>query len=70
MKDEKVCKGCKYKMPERYCYTDLRSACDYAERTGQSRLKIEMENGGYRTDSCPCYEKGQRSRGKKMGIAI
>ena len=57
-------------MPERYCYTDLRNACDYAETTGHSRLKVEIKNGGYRKDSCPCYEKGNRGRGKKVDITI
>ena len=70
MKKRSVCKGCKYLIPDDYTYTDLRNACDYAERTGNSRLIIENENGGYSKDSCPCYEKGRRRRGKKMGIKV
>lgn len=68
VKDKSVCKGCKYVIPQNYTFNDLRGACDYAEMTGQSRLKIELENGGFRTDYCPCYKKGERERRKVYPI--
>jgi len=70
VKKKSVCNGCKYLIPSNYTYSELQNACDYAEMTGKSRLMIEMENGGYRKDSCPCYEKGNRGRGKKVNITI
>jgi len=66
VKDKGVCDGCKYLIPSNYGYTELQSACDYAEMTGKSRLVIELKNGGYRSDSCPCYDKGKRGRGRKV----
>ena len=68
VKKKSVCKGCKYLIPDNYTYTELRNCCDYAEMTGKSRVKIEMENGGYSKDSCPCYEKGKRGRGRTMSV--
>lgn len=67
VKEKCVCDGCRYKMPSKYGYSELQNACDYAEMTGRSRLKIEMENGGYSNDSCPCYEKGKRGRRRENG---
>jgi hypothetical protein len=64
VKDKRVCEGCTYAMPRSLGICDLRGACDYAEMTGHSRLKVELENGGFRTDYCPCYEKGERRRRK------
>lgn len=63
MKNKGVCKGCKY-FKEHDNILALRNICEYAEKTGCSRLKIEQENGGYRKDSCVCYDAGKhRSRG-------
>lgn len=59
VKQKGVCDGCKYLMPISY---GLSNACNYVEMTGKSRLKIEMDNGGYSNDSCPCYEKKGRER--------
>lgn len=68
VKEDHVCKGCMYAIPQNFTDCDLRGTCDYARMTGHSRLKIEMENGGYRTDSCPCYEKGKWRRRKVQPI--
>lgn len=56
MKDKKVCTGCMYKLG-RTTSSLLQGTCGYITKTGRSRLKIERENGGYKTDSCICYKK-------------
>lgn len=61
MKNPGVCKGCKHYVSRQWT-TDLKRYCNYLEHTGQSRLVIERENGGYKTDSCICYEAGKRKR--------
>lgn len=63
MKNPKVCKGCKYRM--RAQSGEFKNVCNYIEITGRSRLVVERENGGYKTDSCICYEAGTRKRGGK-----
>lgn len=57
-KNPEVCKGCKYfqKRSETMATNNL---CTYIDQTGHSRLKVEYDNGGYKTDSCVCYEKKQ-----------
>lgn len=60
MKKPSVCKGCKYRMGRQN--SDLKDVCNYIEITGRSRLVIERENGGYKTDSCICYEAGEKKR--------
>lgn len=52
IKPENVCKGCKYGKKFRE-YT----ICNYSEMEGHSRLLVEQNNGGYRTDTCICYKK-------------
>lgn len=59
-----VCKGCTYSI-ERDTSTTVRNTCGYMAKTGHSRLKVELENGGYKQDSCVCYEKKQARRGRK-----
>lgn len=56
MKNKAVCIGCKYRMVGT-TYCELKGACSYMEKTGHSRLKIERDNGGYKKDSCICYER-------------
>lgn len=69
MKQPNVCKGCKH-LINRKNATDLKRFCDYMENTGKSRLVIEMQNGGYKTDSCICYEEGIAKRRKRKSIEI
>lgn len=59
VKNKSVCKGCKYYI-EKHTYCDLNGSCDYESQTGRSRLRIELDNGGYRTDACVCYVAGKR----------
>ena len=47
MKNPGVCKGCKHYVTRQWS-TDLKRFCNYIEHTGQSRLVIERENGGYK----------------------
>lgn len=61
MKDPEVCKGCKYRI-SKSASASLEGACNYADVNQKSRLIIEMQNGGYKTDSCICKEKGKRRR--------
>ena len=63
VKKASVCKGCKY-LINHHTYSSFNNTCDYMTQTGQSRLKIEMKNGGFKTDSCVCYEKKQ-GRGRR-----
>ena len=51
-KKQGVCDGCKYLFKK--AGADL---CYYMELEGHSRLKVEYDNGGYKEDSCICYEK-------------
>lgn len=69
MKDPNVCKGCKH-LTIRKSASDLKRCCDYMEHTGRSRLVIERENGGYKTDSCICYEAGSAKRRGRKSIKI
>lgn len=64
VKNKSVCEGCKYHI-EKCSFIDLNGSCDFENQTGRSRLKIEIENGGYRTDACVCYVAGDR-RGRKV----
>lgn len=59
MKNKGVCKGCKYHTTAR---RESDNRCDYLAMTGRSRLLVEERNGGYKEDSCVCYEsrKGKR----------
>lgn len=66
MKKKSVCKGCEY-YKEHASYTNLRGICDYIEVTGHSRLVVERQNGGYRTDTCLCWKKKERKRRAKNG---
>lgn len=59
MKKKSVCKGCEY-YKERHAYPDLIRSCSYMDQTGSSRLKVELDNGGYQTDSCICYKERKR----------
>lgn len=47
-----VCRGCVY-----YKNHVNSKMCDYLSMEGHSRLIVERENGGYKTDSCICYKK-------------
>jgi hypothetical protein len=61
MKDKGVCDGCKYRVTIA-ANVFLKNTCDYSGVTGKSRLVKEIENGGYKTDSCICYDKGVKTR--------
>ena len=65
MKKNGVCKGCKHRVTKSWCAAAFNNTCNYLENTGKSRLVIERENGGYKTDSCICYEAGPRMRRRK-----
>lgn len=69
IKDKSVCKGCKYHITKSHCpmYNDT---CDYLTQTGQSRIVIEMANGGVKSDSCVCYEKGPYVENGKRPLQI
>lgn len=58
MKNEEVCIGCKYHVIKGEFFV-FNNTCDYCSETGRSRLKKEQEAGGYRKDSCVCYEEGE-----------
>lgn len=60
-----VCKGCKYYI-EKSTTISVRGICGYMDATGSSRLKVELESGGYKSDSCVCYEKKQGRRKKSI----
>lgn len=60
-KNKKVCEGCKYLMKSDGLVS-LNNTCNYMSITGKSRLQMEEKNGGYKSDSCCCYEKGRRVR--------
>ena len=60
VKKQSVCKGCRYYIDK----SPAKGQCGYMEATKQSRLKVELENGGYKEDSCVCYEKKQ-GKGRK-----
>lgn len=55
-KDSSVCVGCKYRMSDKST-PYLSGTCNYLEVNNRSRLMIEKANGGYKTDSCICYER-------------
>lgn len=59
VKNKNVCEGCKYHI-EKCSFIDLNGSCDFENQTGRSRLKIELDNGGYRTDACICRVEGNR----------
>lgn len=63
MKNAGVCNGCKYHIT-RTTYHDLKGGCNYMNVTGHSRLVVEEKNGGYKDDSCICYEVKTRRRRK------
>ena len=60
MKEKGVCNGCKYHLAK---FENLKDLCNYCEMTGRSRLVIERENGGYKKESCICYEAARRRGG-------
>jgi hypothetical protein len=64
MKNKGVCKGCKY-YQKKSSMPIFNNTCDYMGQTGRSRLKIELDNGGVKKDSCICYEAGKRTRRAK-----
>lgn len=67
-KNPEVCKGCRYHQ-KRSDTMSINNICRYMDVTGQSRLKVEYENGGYKEDSCVCYEKktgNERRRKSKI----
>ena len=57
-KNPEVCKGCRYHQ-KRSDTMSINNLCRYMDVTGQSRLKVEYDNGGYKEDSCVFYEKGK-----------
>lgn len=59
LKKKEVCKGCRYLFKGQ---SELRNTCNYIEMTGNSRMLIEIANGGIKSDSCCCYEEKGRSR--------
>ena len=64
MKKATVCKGCKYLIT--HCsYGMFKGTCSYMDKTGHSRLVVEIENGGYQEDSCICYCPKEQKRRKK-----
>ena len=69
MKSMDVCSGCKY-LAKRCDIPAFNNTCDYLTITGHSRLKAENENGGYKKDSCVCYEKGRRKTRRAVPLRI
>ena len=63
VKKESVCRGCKYHQKISGTMS-IPNLCRYMDMTGRSRLKVEYDNGGYKEDSCVCYEKGKAHRGR------
>lgn len=61
MKAKGVCKGCKYHV-NKSSMPIFNNTCNYMDQTGKSRIAMELQNGGIKTDSCICYEKGRRQR--------
>lgn len=59
MKEKSVCKGCEYLIGKGNGAL-LEGTCNYCYETGKSRVLIERENGGVRTDSCICYKRGKK----------
>lgn len=57
-KKKEVCQDCKYHM-KRSETMSINNICRYMDMTGHSRLKVEYDNGGYKEDSCVCYERKQ-----------
>ena len=69
VKDKGVCEGCEYFIT----YDQLNAfvgTCDYATLTGKSRLVKEMENGGFKKDSCICYKKGTYHKEKVRPMVV
>ena len=58
MKNKGVCKGCKYHCTNTQNVYE-KDTCCYLIANGESRLVKEMNNGGYKEDSCICYEPGK-----------
>lgn len=63
VKKESVCNGCKYYQKVSGTMS-LYNICTYMDATGKSRLKVEYDNGGYKEDSCVCYEKEKAHKGR------
>ena len=61
MKNENVCTGCKY-LIKNECSPNFKNLCNYSGATGHSRLSVERQNGGYKEDSCPCYDPKKTKR--------
>lgn len=68
-KNPGVCKGCKYHI-SKGTYNAFDDSCDYVTLTGHSRLVVELEHGGFKTDSCVCYEKGRHRYREKQPIHL
>ena len=66
MKNEGVCAGCKYVAYPATSHSCFKSVCNYSADKGQSRLVVERQNGGYKTDSCVCYEPKKKRRKNKF----
>ena len=58
IKNKSVCKGCKYVRENTHDSLE-KHTCIYCIVNGKSRLLIEQKNGGYKKDSCICYEAGK-----------
>ena len=69
IKKKSVCKGCKYHI-EKCQYHIFNGTCDYLTQTGHSRIVVEMEQGGVKADSCPCYEAGTYKEVGRQPIRI
>lgn len=65
LKKSKVCKGCKYLLTGKT--SPMQGCCDYLSVTGKSRLMYERKHGGYKVDSCVCYEKGKQRKVSPYG---
>jgi hypothetical protein len=71
MKDKGVCDGCKYHIvKDRSLSRQFDDTCQYLDVEGKSRLMVEMNNGGYRTDSCCCYEAGKTVRRVATALSV
>lgn len=67
-KDRKVCKSCKYSMSltgnGTSCNAIKNIACNYREKTGQSRIFVDGQLA-YSPEYCDKYEKKTRNKKKK-----
>lgn len=68
MKKKGVCNGCRYQVTYKN-NNSFAFNCDYCEMTGRSRLVKEREEGGYKKDSCVCYEK-RKKKNRRFHICL